>query len=75
MSALANVPFRPTWTQRDGNRFADPAYGETVRELTALLENEPDLMKTVFRPYKDGGDYWLNDGNGAGFAFNGVKTE
>ena len=57
------------------NRFDDPRYAGTIRELTALLEAEPDLMETVFRPYADGGDYWLNDGTGAGFAFNGAKPE
>jgi len=57
------------------NRYKDPRYTETLRELKGLLERELHLIETVFRPYENGGDYWLNDGNGAGFAFNGVKTE
>ena len=57
------------------NRYEDPRYAETIRELTGLLKAEPNLMETVFRPYTDGGDYWLNDGHGAGFAFNGAMPE
>ncbi|MBQ8512980.1 MAG: sulfatase-like hydrolase/transferase [Clostridia bacterium] len=55
------------------NRYADPRYADAVRELTAILEAEPHLMETVFRPYEDGGDYWLNYGGGAGFEANGER--
>jgi arylsulfatase A-like enzyme len=52
------------------NRYEDPRYADIIAELTQLLEAEPHLMDTVFRT-PDGEDYWLNYGNGAGFAANG----
>lgn len=55
------------------NRYSDPRYADVIRELTAILEAEPHLMDTVFRPYADGGDYWLNYGDGAGFEANGER--
>ncbi|MBQ3957172.1 MAG: hypothetical protein II680_14885, partial [Clostridia bacterium] len=53
------------------NRYADPRYADTVRTLEGLLEAEPYLMETVFRA-PDGADYWLDDGHGAGLAWNGA---
>ena len=54
------------------NRYADPRYADTVRALEGLLEAEPYLMETVFRA-PDGADYWLDDGHGAGLAWNGAE--
>lgn len=54
------------------NRYRDPRYRDVIDQLMKLLEAEPYLLETVFRPWGDGGDYWLNNGSGAGFAANGV---
>lgn len=49
------------------NRYDDPSYGEIIGHLQSILDSQPDLNETVFRP-ADGADYWLNDGRGAGLA-------
>jgi hypothetical protein len=52
-------------------RCVFPPGADTVRELKERLEAEPYLMETVFRA-PDGEDYWLDDGHGAGFPWNGA---
>ncbi|MBE6607754.1 MAG: hypothetical protein E7633_04300 [Ruminococcaceae bacterium] len=50
------------------NRYCDPRYADKIKELTDILESHPYLLETILRDPVNGEDYWLNDGNGAGFA-------
>lgn len=51
------------------NRYYDPAYAQERDELEAILQNEPNLLRTVFHTEEDA-PYWLNDGCGAGYSHN-----
>ncbi len=53
------------------NLYREPAYAERREELEMLLKAEPNLLRTVFRMRRDP-PYWFNDGNGAGYEFNGL---
>ena len=65
MYDLEKDPFEYT------NLYYDETYAEKRAELEALLENEPHLMRTIFRQ-KTGPAYWFNNGKGAGYETNGL---
>lgn len=53
------------------NLYSDARFADIRSELEALLDSEPNLMRTVFRQ-KTGPAYWFNAGNGAGYETNGL---
>jgi len=53
------------------NLYGQPRCAQVQKELEQLLSDEPNLMRTVFRP-RAGAAYWFNPGCGAGYERNGL---
>ena len=53
------------------NLYDDPAYAEVRKELLAIAEDEPYLLRTVFKK-KTERPYWFDAGEGPGYEHNGL---